>query len=78
MICGRCEAVLDSTAFTSRAGFDFGEMAEALATLFCSRCGKMLRPVDPEQPMLEKLTPLSRFGLGADDRPLLARRPETE
>ncbi len=78
MICGRCEALLNSTSFTSRARFDFGEMAEALATLFCSRCGEMLKPVDPEQPMLEKLTQLSRFGLGADDRPLLARPPEAK
>ncbi len=76
MICGRCEALLNSTSFTSRARFDFGEMAEALATLFCSQCGAMLQPIDPEQPMLEKLTQLSRFGLGGDDRPLLANPRE--
>ena len=78
MICGRCEALLNSASFASRTRFDFGEMAEALATLFCSRCGAMLQPISPEQPMLEKLTQLSRFGLGADDRPLLARRPEAK
>ena len=76
VICSRCEALFNSTSFTSRPRFDFGEMAEALATLFCSQCGAMLQPVDPEQPMLEKLTQLSRFGLGGDDRPLLARAPE--
>ncbi len=78
MICGRCEALLGSTSLTYRAQFDFGEMAQALATLFCSRCGAMLQPVAPEQPMLEKLTLLSRFGLGADDRPLLAKPPEAK
>ena len=76
MICGRCEALNNSTSFTSRAQFDFGEMSEALKALFCSQCGAMLKPVDPEEPMLEKLTQLSRFGLGGDDRPLLARPPE--
>ncbi len=78
MICGRCEAFLGSISLAYRARFDFGEMAEALATLFCSRCGEMLKPVDPERLMLEKLTQLSRFGLGADDRPLLAKPPEAK
>jgi len=78
VICSRCEALFNSMSFTSRARFDFAEMAEVLATLFCSRCGAMLQPVDPEQPMLEKLTQLSRFGLGADDRPLLAKPPEAK
>jgi hypothetical protein len=45
---------------------------DELTALLCSRCGAVLPSPDPDGVMLTKLTQLSRFGLGADDRPLLA------
>jgi hypothetical protein len=46
-------------------------MPDQLTALLCARCGAVLPNPDPDGIMLTKLTQLSRFGLGADDRPLL-------
>lgn len=43
----------------------------SLTGVFCTRCGSMVAPTDPVDTMLTKLFQLSRFGLGADDRPIL-------
>jgi hypothetical protein len=43
-----------------------------LRGLVCERCGTVLPTKDPAEVMLSKLTQLSRFGLGADDRPLFS------
>jgi hypothetical protein len=42
-----------------------------LSSLLCARCGTVLTTLDPADAMLSKLSQLSKFGIGADDRPIL-------
>lgn len=46
-----------------------------LSGLLCARCGVVLWPADFDRVLLSKLSQLSRFGLGADDRPVLVHLP---
>lgn len=74
MLCTHCgttpaERVLDvesSKLPSSRAG--------SLQERLCARCGALIRPEDFVDAMLNKLSQLSRFGLGADDRPLFSTK----
>ena len=52
------------------------DLSDSLASLLCARCGTLLLRADPEEALLTKLSQMSRFGLGADDRPLLAGSPQ--
>ena len=47
------------------------DLSDSLASLLCARCGTLLLQADPQEALLTKLSQMSRFGLGADDRPLL-------
>ncbi len=71
MICNQCQ--LELSSFTGAARLDPRSLSrESLSAAFCLRCGSLVAPADPVDTMLTKLFQLSRFGLGADDRPLLA------
>jgi hypothetical protein len=48
---------------------------EKLAGLVCGRCGKVLPVDDGTRRLLDKLTQLSRFGLGGESPPLLEPSP---
>ena len=71
MLCSRCEATVTSMALRDPR-VRWSDLADPVAALLCSRCGSVLPSPDPTEGMLTKLEQLSRFGLGADDRPLLA------
>ncbi len=72
MHCGPCRDTLSrwSLKHVPQASL-LNEVPESLANVLCSRCGSMLS-VDPERELLVKLSQLSQFGLGADDRRLFA------
>ena len=40
----------------------------------CAQCGALICPEDVVDSMLNKLSQLARFGLGADDKPLLSTK----
>ncbi len=74
MLCSRCEAMLAGLSPKAKRRFSRPAPRASLGALLCARCRAVLPPKDPEDAMLTKLSQLSRFGLGADDRPLLAAR----
>ncbi len=74
MICKQCQHDMSSLAGVGKPRPQLLSRA-SLSALFCARCGSMVAPTDPVDAMLTKLFQLSRFGLGADDRPLLATNP---
>ncbi len=76
MYCGTCRDALSrwSLKHVPQASVS-NEVSESLAKVLCARCGSMLS-VDPERELLIKLSQLSQFGLGADDRRLFATSAE--
>ena len=71
MLCNRCENRI-SRSVVPAAGYAVStDLSDSLASLLCARCGTLLLRADPEEALLTKLSQMSRFGLGADDRPLL-------
>jgi hypothetical protein len=75
VLCPRCEIVMSRL---SRDGAQFRSHSPEypVSALLCARCGAVLPMDDPADTLLIKLTQLSRFGIGADDRPLLASTRE--
>ncbi len=71
MLCERCEKILAQWSLRCEPQSHGSQLAASLATVFCARCGGLVSSVDPERVLLKKLSQLSRFGLGGDDRPLL-------
>ncbi len=71
MLCERCEKILAEWSLQGEPQSQGPELAASLATVLCARCGGFVSSVDPERVLLKKLSLLSRFGLGGDDRPLL-------
>ena len=71
MFCERCEKILAEWSLQCEPQRQGWELAVSLATVLCARCGGLLSSVDPERVLLKKLSQLSGFGLGDDDRPLL-------
>lgn len=71
MLCERCEKILAELSLQCEPQSQGSELAASLATVLCARCGGFVSSVDPERVLLKKLSLLSRFGLGGDDRPLL-------
>ena len=72
MLCDRCEHKISTSAVPAGRGTAGADLPESLASLLCARCGTLLLQGDPEEALLTKLSQMSRFGLGADNRPLLA------
>ncbi len=71
MLCERCEKILAEWSGQCEPQSQGSELAASLATVLCARCGGLVLRVGPERVLLKKLSLLSRFGLGGDDRPLL-------
>ena len=71
MLCERCEKILAELSLQCEPQRQGSALAASLATVLCARCGGFVSSVDPERVLLKKLSLLSRFGLGGDDRPLL-------
>ena len=72
MLCHRCTNLLSGLPRASRLFRRWSPDATPLGALFCDRCGGLILTGDSGEAMLGKLVQLSRFGLGADDRPLLS------
>jgi hypothetical protein len=71
-LCRRCKAQLKNRMRTDRVVLRWwSEESERREGPVCARCGAAVLPGDPLEAMLAKLSELSRFGLGGDDRPLL-------
>ncbi len=70
-LCHRCEHCLPDSEATASVGQWSPEEEREYAVGRCDQCGAALVPSDLLDAMLAKLAQLSRFGLGADDRPLL-------
>lgn len=70
-MCLRCRVLFDDKAITLSPRQRWAALHNPLKSLMCARCGTILPTLDPAEAMLSKLSQLSRFGLGADDRPIL-------
>ena len=76
VLCRRCRKLLaDLPPRISRIRRRWRRDAKELDNLLCDRCNALLLADDSVSvdEMLRKLDQLSRFGLGADNRPLLTR-----
>ncbi len=71
MLCVRCREILAELSLLQKYQIKQTPSGSSMARILCARCGAMVIPANPEETMLTKLAQLSRFGLGADDRPLL-------
>ena len=72
MLCVRCKEILAELSLLWKHQIKRTPSGSSMARILCARCGAVVIPANPEEAILTKLTQLSRFGLGADDRPLLA------
>ena len=71
MLCVRCKEILAELSLQWKRHIKQTPLGRSMGRILCARCGAMVIPTNPEEAILKKLTQLSRFGLGADDRPLL-------
>jgi len=71
VLCVHCRALTSSVPESVTARTRSAVLPNRLNGLLCSRCSAVLPSPDPDAGMLTKLSQLSRFGLGADDRPIL-------
>jgi hypothetical protein len=78
MRCPHCGITLADPPFGERHRRHVTDMMRVVGALPCARCGERLNPTDQAETMLTKLTQLSQFGLGADDRPVLTQEPPVE
>jgi len=69
MLCQQCER--DVLLGHRERPNPLGATADKLAGLVCAQCGTVLPADDVTRRLLEKLTQLSRFGLGGESAPLL-------
>ncbi len=74
MLCTHCGTTLAELALDVESSKLPSSRAGSLQGRLCARCGALIRPEDLVDSMLNKLSQLSRFGLGADDRPLLSTK----
>ncbi len=72
MLCVRCKEILAESSLLWKYQIKQTPSGSSMARILCARCGAMIIQANPEEALLTKLAQLSRFGLGADDRPLLA------
>jgi ribosomal protein L40E len=71
-LCRRCRARLADATWASGTVRRWWSLeSHRREGRICARCGAAPIPEDSVDAMLSKLAQLSRFGLGADDRPLL-------
>jgi len=75
MLCNRCDEETAPRDRRRRPPLEAPALGGGLSALVCARCGTILPAPDPVRRMLEKLSQLSRFGLGGDSGPLLERSP---
>ncbi len=79
MLCVRCKEILAELPLLGKHQIKQTPSGSSMARILCACCGAMVIPANPEEAILTKLAQLSRFGLGADDRPLLASsRPQSK
>jgi hypothetical protein len=71
VLCVHCRALTSSIPESFEGRTRGVVLPDGLNGLLCSRCSAVLPSPDPDDGMLAKLNQLSRFGLGADDRPIL-------
>ena len=71
VMCLRCKGLFDDHAMKFSPRERWATLHNPLSSMLCSRCGSILPMLDPAEAMLSKLSQLSKFGLGADDRPIL-------
>ena len=71
MLCARCKGQVDGHLLELRPQARWAALHNPLSSLLCARCGTVLPSLDAADAMLSKLSQLSKFGLGADDRPIL-------
>ena len=71
MLCLRCKGLYDDQAMRFSPRERWVTLHNPLSSLLCARCGSVLPTLDSAEAMLCKLSQLSKFGLGADDRPIL-------
>ena len=71
VLCLRCKGLFDDQTMKFSPRERWATLHNPLSSLLCSRCGSILPMLDPAEAMLSKLSQLSKFGLGADDRPIL-------
>lgn len=71
VLCMRCRSLFDDLTMKLSPRERWVNLRNPLSSLLCARCGTILPAPDPAEAMLSKLTQLSKFGLGADDRPIL-------
>ncbi len=76
MLCVRCQEILAELSLQWKHQIKQKPPGSPMARILCARCGAMVLPAKPEDAILTKLAQLSRFGLGADDRPLLVNSRE--
>ncbi len=75
MLCVTCESTLAKLSLAGTPRDSLPRLGE-LRRLLCARCGALLpTEEDSSEVMLAKMSQLSKFGLGADDRPLLSDQP---
>ena len=75
MLCKPCQRTVSGLSHECQAQARRSPLAESFGTLLCARCGGTLPPVDLEDSLLAKLSQLSRFGLGGDDRRVFVDSP---
>ena len=71
MLCFRCKSLYDDETMRFSSRERWSTLHNPLTSLLCARCGAILPTLDSAEAMLLKLSQLSKFGLGADDRPIL-------
>ena len=74
MLCTHCGTRLAELPLDVESSKLPSSRAGSLQGLLCTRCGALVRAEDLVDGRLGKLSLLSRFGLGADDRPLLSTK----
>ncbi len=71
MLCTRCESLFVDSKVELEPQGRWVSLSKPLSSQMCARCGAILPLQNSAEAMLSKLSQLSRFGLGADDRPIL-------
>jgi hypothetical protein len=71
MLCAKCQDLFVGHTGPHIPRERWKATHNPLCSILCDRCGTVLPLLDPAEAMLSKLSQLSRFGIGADDRPIL-------
>lgn len=71
MLCARCKQLPRERNRSREAGPQSLPGWDRLKFIMCSWCGELLRTSGQDDPMLDKLTGLARFGLAAGTSTIL-------